>query len=359
MNSNPINTNESHDDIPVVHESVFVPQNKAKLYFTRVGLALMLITLVSFGIGLGLAYLCAYVFPKFYMTWQYLWFASIIPLYCFAAPAYYFMLPNKKIVPPCAPDPNPSKFGVGSLILSVIVVFSATIIFNYISFFIVEALKSASGGYLFGADTLSTIISASPLPVTFVCACIIAPIGEELLFRKLLLDRLLPFGGLAACLFSGLAFGLFHGNLRQFIYAFPIGVIFSYIYMKSKNIVYPIIVHSAVNLMGSVITPNILTEKNLHLVESIAANPAEISEEAALALLLCFGTLFVGGLILAAGIIIVIVLCATKKISFTPAFVRIENGSLARAMYANSGSVVAFVAILFNFILDMFPAILG
>ena len=44
-------------------------------------------------------------------------------------------------------------------------------------------------------------------------------------------------------LFSGLMFGLFHGNLNQFVYAFVLGLCFGFIYVKTGNIRYTIGLH--------------------------------------------------------------------------------------------------------------------
>ena len=62
---------------------------------------------------------------------------------------------------------------------------------------------------------VSTVMQLNPW-VTFIIAVLIAPTAEELLFRKLLTERIVKYGELAAVLASGLFFGLFHGNLNQF-----------------------------------------------------------------------------------------------------------------------------------------------
>ena len=59
-----------------------------------------------------------------------------------------------------------------------------------------------------------------PLPLQLLLAGLIAPAAEELLFRRLLLRRLRPYGGRFALVASALCFGLFHGNLNQFFMPF-------------------------------------------------------------------------------------------------------------------------------------------
>ncbi len=79
---------------------------------------------------------------------------------------------------------------------------------------------------------------------------ILPPIFEELFFRKLVIDRLLPYGELPAILISGLAFGMVHGNFNQFFYAAAIGVIFGFIYLRSGRIRYSILLHMMINFIG-------------------------------------------------------------------------------------------------------------
>ena len=75
--------------------------------------------------------------------------------------------------------------------------------------------------------------------------------AEELLFRKLLTERIVKYGELPAVLASGLFFGLFHGNLNQFSYAFLIGLFLGFIYVKTGKLRYTIGLHMAINFIGS------------------------------------------------------------------------------------------------------------
>lgn len=83
---------------------------------------------------------------------------------------------------------------------------------------------------------------------------IMAPIAEELIFRKFLIDRTVQYGQFLAIFLSGLIFGLFHGNFAQFFFATMIGWFFAYIYIKTGNVVHTIFLHMGVNLTTSVIT---------------------------------------------------------------------------------------------------------
>ncbi len=89
--------------------------------------------------------------------------------------------------------------------------------------------------------------------VLVVFLCIFPGVFEELIFRKLLIDKTREFGNFAAVIFSAFTFGLFHANLEQFFYAFFIGLLFGYIYTKTGKIIYTIILHILANFFGSVI----------------------------------------------------------------------------------------------------------
>ena len=72
---------------------------------------------------------------------------------------------------------------------------------------------------------------------------ILGPIFEEWMFRKQLIDHTRKYGEKTAILLSGLAFGLFHMNLFQFFYAFLLGVMFGYIYMRTSKLRYSTAMH--------------------------------------------------------------------------------------------------------------------
>ena len=74
-----------------------------------------------------------------------------------------------------------------------------------------------------------------------------------MIFRKLIIDRLSRYGELIAIMSSSIAFGLFHGNFYQFFYAVMLGLILGYIYAKTRDIKYSIVMHMLINFIGSVV----------------------------------------------------------------------------------------------------------
>ena len=104
-------------------------------------------------------------------------------------------------------------------------------------------------------DAIADLVSElNPLTAFFVMV-LLAPALEEWIFRKLLVDRTIRYGEGTAIFLSGLMFGLFHGNLNQFVYTFLVGAFWAFIYVKTGRLRYTIYLHMALNFMGSVGSP--------------------------------------------------------------------------------------------------------
>lgn len=119
---------------------------------------------------------------------------------------------------------------------------------------------------VFGIASQNTVQTLAELDGKFwmvLFAVIIGPVFEELFFRKALIDRLSPLGERFALVFSAAAFGLFHGNLVQLIYAFLIGLLFAYLYIRTGQIRWTIGLHITVNFMGLVVAPLLVNENHI------------------------------------------------------------------------------------------------
>lgn len=112
--------------------------------------------------------------------------------------------------------------------------------------------KAAPAGGSEQLDMIGKMVS-SGLPTGILMTVLIAPVVEELIFRKLMLDRTRNYGEKAAIVFSALCFGLFHGNLTQFLYTFTVGLFLGYVYCKTGKVVVTMVMHGLLNLISSVI----------------------------------------------------------------------------------------------------------
>ncbi len=84
--------------------------------------------------------------------------------------------------------------------------------------------------------------------------CILAPIGEELVFRKVFCDSLEGIDQWKIILLSGAFFSLTHYNLAQTFHQFFTGCILAYVYLKTRNVTIPIIAHVVNNILALFIT---------------------------------------------------------------------------------------------------------
>lgn len=78
----------------------------------------------------------------------------------------------------------------------------------------------------------------------------LVPIMEELVFRKALCDRLLPYGKKMAAVVSGTFFGAFHENVFLFPYASVAGTIFAMVYLDTGKVKYAIWLHMMFNVVN-------------------------------------------------------------------------------------------------------------
>lgn len=103
-------------------------------------------------------------------------------------------------------------------------------------------------------------MDAIPLWMKVLVFVVLAPLVEETVFRKLLLDRTARYGEKIAVIFSALAFALFHMNLYQFFYAFGLGLLLAYAYIRTGRLACPLALHALFNFLGSIV-PLWLTEQ--------------------------------------------------------------------------------------------------
>ena len=88
---------------------------------------------------------------------------------------------------------------------------------------------------------------------SILIAMIGAPIFEELLCRKFIIDRVRKYGEGMAILVSGLMFGIIHGTVSQTFMAAACGVFWAYIYVRTGKIKYTIILHMLENTLSTII----------------------------------------------------------------------------------------------------------
>lgn len=90
--------------------------------------------------------------------------------------------------------------------------------------------------------------------IQFISLGIIAPVTEEVIFRGLVYQRLKRHlnTSVAVVLAAGI-FAVYHGNMMQIVFAFPMALAIIWCYERWKSLAVPIIFHAAGNLFAVVL----------------------------------------------------------------------------------------------------------
>ena len=225
---------------------------------------------------------------------------------------------------------------------------------NMISQTLMLRLESLFGGEI--ENSISTLLTQSDWYISVVFVGIIGPVVEELMFRKLFIDRLTPYGNVIAILFPSLIFGLFHGNLYQFFYAFALGAIFSYIYVKTGKIIYSILLHMFINIFCGVLPSAIMSMMDydafLEMAESGNVDFAFLINNIIPFALLMLYELAMFAMIIAG---LVILIRNIKKIKLERGSVSIPKGRAGEVIFFNAGTVALIAVCLLIIALNTIP----
>ena len=139
--------------------------------------------------------------------------------------------------------------GTKETVIIAVMAFCVCIAVN--NFIMLSGLTMQSQTY----EQTAQLIYQSPLIVQIFGLVIVVPVMEEMIYRGLLFRRMreyLPV--IPAVIGSAAVFGIYHGNLVQFIYAAVIGVFLAYLYEHFRTIKAPVLFHIAANLTSVVCT---------------------------------------------------------------------------------------------------------
>ena len=142
------------------------------------------------------------------------------------------------------------KMRAGSIFTAFFMSYAMAMITNIIGILLTSIINAFHNGV--NTTDLQDTMLALPSVWLILFVCVGAPVFEELIFRKALVDRAVYCGEGIAIAMSGVMFGLFHGNLNQFVYAAALGAFFAFIYVRTGKIRYTMILHAMVNSMGTI-----------------------------------------------------------------------------------------------------------
>ena len=106
--------------------------------------------------------------------------------------------------------------------------------------------------------------------VGVISVAVVAPVAEELIFRGLTMTRLnRVMSGWMAVLLSAAVFGLCHGELVWFCYAFVLGAFFGFIDLRAGSILPSILGHVMFNAIGQIMTFLPETEEGTEMLAAL------------------------------------------------------------------------------------------
>lgn len=307
-----------------------------KKAFSRAGFALVALFATTF-VGQLITFIIVNLLDRAGMNasgseWV-MWAASYLPLYAAAIPLAYLILRPIPVSPREGEIMTAGRF-VKFLLACFPIMYLGNIIGNLLS-----------SVFSFGTaeNPVAELVTGSSVIYTLVVAVVVAPFFEELLFRRLLIDRTAKYGEKTAIIFSGVAFGLFHQNLFQFFYACALGMLFAYVYVRTRQLRWSVIMHMVINFMGTVVPMVVLGAVDPEALENL--DPAVSAEEALAEMIPGLLASFVYVVVLLGILIagIVIIAANYKKLRFEEAPEELPPEERFRTPYLNVGFIIFFV----------------
>ena len=217
-----------------------------------------------------------------------------------------------------------------------------------------DALNNLKSNLIVGSDTWIRIITVGIMPAIF----------EELLFRKFLIDRTLRHGEFISCAMSGIMFGLWHGNFQQFYFAFFLGVLFAFVYIRTGRIIYTMILHASLNLITSSITVELIAEmlKRMGMDMSSGSIDPNIDYDMVIKSVLPLMLIILLWIIILAGFQIagfVMLIVRRKKFKLMPIVGELPRKQILRTMTHSVTMWVFFALALLLFVNTYLPDILA
>lgn len=288
-----------------------------KRMMRRVGASLALLALVTLVGQQALVQLLFRFAPEAWNNPWAVWLLTDVPLYGFAVPLFYLCL--RRVPVNRLPRQALGGGRFFQVFLIAIVLTEAGGLVGSLLMMLIGALSGEMP-----TNGLNEMLESGTMLGTVIFTVIVAPVGEELIFRKLLLDRVACYGDRAAILISGLAFGLFHGNFYQFFYAALLGMLFAYVYLRTGRLRYTIALHALINFDGAVVTDYVSRWSESALPWQTAL--------VALYGLACFAAVIAG----------IVLLCKKGRLAPRAATYPIPSGRRASVFFWNAGTI-AFV----------------
>jgi membrane protease YdiL (CAAX protease family) len=306
--------------------------NAHEKFFSKIGVNYLILGLVAVIIQIIITNIIANTNPNALSDVNLIYIISAMCNYLIPLPIFYWLM--KRIE---SRKMKKEKVGIWTFILYIGITMTLMWIGNLIGLAITFLLGGAIQNDI--TNPVQQLINSTNIWFNIVIVSILAPIFEEFFFRKMLIDKTIRYGAKVSIILSALLFGLFHGNLNQFFYAFLMGGFFAYVYIKTGKIIYPIVLHAIVNFMGSVVS-QVISQAMMNLQQSISTTD--------LTIIVAYMILFIIFIVLG-----IIGLSRYKKAKFNGKKTEIELEYKYTTMFMNPGMICFVAFFIFEMIRQM------
>jgi len=184
--------------------------------------------------------------PDFAATALALFLITDLALYGIGLPLAFLVV---RRLPRCAP-PVRDKGGLALTLRTLVMGYCVMYLTNFLTLALMQLVTWLKGAGV--TNPLQTVATAGNPVLNVLMLCVVPAVAEELVFRAGLHRLTAGLGAKVYVVVSAVCFALFHGNLYQIFYAFALGVLLAYLYLRTGKIVLCMAVHFCINLVGTV-----------------------------------------------------------------------------------------------------------
>ncbi len=249
----------SHTAMPLLGsnaESCETMQPTLKVSCSRLGLSLFAFIVVWNLCAILLAGLLSFLVPNWLNnSWSFL-LLNDISLYGVGMPIFLWLISR---IPSHACSQTPTnQLRVWQFFLVFLLCFSVMYGVGFLTEIFFYGLELIFG-YQY-TNSLNSLVDLSNWPSLLILGVAVPSVGEEFLFRHVFYKKLSVYGDKVYIIFSALCFGLFHINPSQILYAFLLGIILAGVYLRTKKLWIPILLHFLLNSLGLLVIPEMMTQ---------------------------------------------------------------------------------------------------
>ena len=311
-------------------------EKSMKKSFSGLGLRFLIGTLIIYAVQIAVVGVVGMVKPEWLENTTINLILAVLPLYLIGMPVLIALV---KQMPGEAPVKKSMK--PGQFILALIMCFALMYCGNLVGTLITTIVGALKGSAVDNA--LMTYATESNMIVTFIYMVICAPILEEYIFRKLIVDRTVKYGQGVAIALSGLMFGLF----------------LAFLYVKTGNLKITIGLHMCINFMGAVVSVLLLKAIHLDEYQEIVMNGGDA--QAVMDFMMAYLPGWIGYMVYVLFILAVVITGIVLFIVFRKRFAldpgQIPKGQRFKTVICNPGMLCYCIFWIVMILLQMFPEI--